>query len=305
MKKIIAFFVLAVSYFTSSADTIIITVANFQFSPSVVNATVGDVIQFTWSSGNHTTTCGSNLDGTSLPAGADEWNSPINSTSPGFNYTLAVEGTYTYGCIFHSFAGAGMIGTINVSAAVPVTFGDFTATAANKRASLNWTTLTEENTSHFSVKKSTDGIHFIKVADIPAAGNSNSLRSYSYSDDISSDRCRFLFYEIATVDLDNKQSLSSIKTVRSDPDNNSLIVQLGPNPIIRPQLMKIFFNADSRGSMDVKIYSIGGKLVLKQRMETFYGLNDSHLHVCDLPAGEYVMVFNLDGKKESRKIVIK
>lgn len=305
MKKIIPLFLLILFHFSSSADTIIITVANFQFSPSAVNATVGDVIKFEWSSGNHTTTCGNSLDGTSLPPGADEWDSPINSASPAFTYTLVVEGTYTYGCIFHSFAGAGMIGTINVSAAVPVTFGDFTATAANRRASLNWTTLTEENTSHFSVKKSTDGIHFTKVADIPAAGYSNSLKTYSYSDDISRDRYRFLFYEIATVDLDNKQSLSSIKTVRSDLDNNDLIVNIGSNPIVRPQLMKVFFNADGRGSMAVKIYSMSGKLVLKDKMETFYGLNDSHLHVCDLPAGEYVVMFDLNGKKESRKIVIK
>jgi hypothetical protein len=82
-------------------------------------------------------------------------------------------------------------------------------------------------------------------------------------------------------------------------------LQIGPNPIVRPQLMKILFNADGRGSMDIKIFSSTGKLVLKDKTETFYGLNDSHLHVCDLPAGEYIAVFTLNGKKETRKIVVK
>ncbi len=302
MKKFITLLISAIAGLHSFAVVIPVTVANFSFNPSTVNATVGDVIKFNWSNGSHTTTCGSALPGTSLPAGAAEWNSPMNSGTTSFSYTLTVAGTYHYACIIH---GIGMGGFLNVGVAVPVAFGDFSATAANKQVSLNWTTQTEENTSHFSVNKSTDGIHFIKLADIPAAGNSNSLRSYSYSDDISRDRYRFLFYEIITTDLDNKQSLSPIKIVRSGLDYDNLIVQLGPNPIVRPQMMKVFFNADGRGSMGIKIYSMAGKLVLKEKMEAFYGLNDAHLHVCELPAGEYVVMFDLNGKKESRKIVIK
>jgi|SRR5215813_13971033 len=88
-----------------------VTVSNFVFTPSTVNAVVGDTISWTWVNGMHTTTS------TSVPAGARPWNRPINMTSTRFRTRVRVAGTYTYQCNFH-FA-QGMTGTIVVSATSP------------------------------------------------------------------------------------------------------------------------------------------------------------------------------------------
>lgn len=301
MKK---FITLSFSLFlciSSFANTIIVTVANFSFSPSTVNATVGDVIRFTWSSGNHTTTCSSALAGTSSPPGAAPWNSGISSGQPIFDYTLTQPGTYIYGCIPH---WPGMQATLNVTGVAPVNFGSFNTSASDKNISLNWTTFSEQNTDYFSVKKSTDGNIFSEIAKVPAAGNSTTLKTYIYADATEISKSKYLYYEIATVDKDGKASLSEIKLVRTKLISDKLIVQLGPNPVKKPQQLMIKFNADSRGKMDVKIYSLSGKQVLSNKIEAFYGLNNSHLHVCDLPPGQYVAVFTLAGKKESEKITI-
>lgn len=305
MKKLLPLFILILTGLNSFATIINITVANFSFSPSTVNAVIGDQIRFNWSSGSHTTTCGSGLSGTSLPAGAAQWNNPMNSGNTTFSYTVTVAGTYFYGCIPHFSGGAGMSGTINVSGIAPVTFNDFDARLSGKAVSLIWSTSSEQNTSYFSVRKSTDGIRFSEIKRVPAAGSSSVLRSYSSADDGDLSLFKFHYYEIATVDLDGKESLSPIKVVRFAGSSDLLIVKLGPNPIVRPNLMMVSFNANERGSMGVKIYNSEGKLVLKDKMETFYGLNNAHLHVCDLPAGNYVAVFSLKDKKESRPIVIK
>src|SRR4051812_20400608 len=81
-------------HLASHATTRPVSVSNFQFSPATVNAVVGDVIQFNWSSGTHTTTCGSGLSGTSLPAGAAEWDNTISAGVTTFSYTLTTAGTY-------------------------------------------------------------------------------------------------------------------------------------------------------------------------------------------------------------------
>jgi plastocyanin len=305
MKRLLPLLFLIFTGLNSFANIIDITVANFSFSPSTVNAMVGDEIRFTWSSGFHTTTCGSALPGTSLPAGAAEWSSSMDPGTTTFSYFVTEEGTYFYGCIPHFGGGAGMSGTINVSAAVPVTLGAFDARLSGKLVNLNWTTFSEQNTNYFSVRKSTDGIHFSEIKRVPAAGTSSVQRVYSSLDDGDLSLYRFHYYEIATVDLDGKTSLSPIRVVRFAASSDKLIVKLGPNPIIRPNLMMVSFNANERGSMSVSIYNTEGKLVLKDKMETFYGLNNAHLHVCDLPAGNYVAVFNLKDRKESKPIVIK
>lgn len=302
MKKFIIFPFYLSLCITSHANTIIVNVANFSFSPSTVNASVGDVISFQWVSGNHTTTCNSaSLPGTSLPANAAPWNSGISSGQPFFNYTLTQPGTYVYGCIPH---WPGMQATLNVTGVAPVSFGSFNTNASEKRINLSWTTLSEQNTAYFSVRKSSDGNKFSETAKVPAAGNSNSLKVYSYADETEISKSKYLYYEIATVDNDGKISLSEIKLVRTKLISDKLIVKLGPNPIKKPQQLMIMFNADSRDKMDVKIYTLSGKQVLNNKTEAFYGLNNSHLHVCDLPPGQYVAVFTLAGKKESQKITI-
>jgi plastocyanin len=109
----LVFIIAIITAQTASATKITITVANFSFTPSVVNATVGDTIEWVRTSGTHTTTCnGSN--GTSLPAGAATWNSPMNAQTTVFQYVVTVAGTYNYVCIPHA---SNMNGVLNVTAA--------------------------------------------------------------------------------------------------------------------------------------------------------------------------------------------
>ncbi len=91
----------------SYAETHIITQQGTSFSPASVNVIVGDVIQWVWTSGSHTTT--SNV----LPTGAAAWDSPLNAGNPNFQYTITVPGVYQYVCTPH--VGMGMIGVIIAS----------------------------------------------------------------------------------------------------------------------------------------------------------------------------------------------
>jgi len=85
--------------------------AGISFTPSTVNAVVGDTISWGWGNGMHTTTS------VNIPAGAMPWNAPLDSTHTRFRVRLRVAGTYTYQCNFH--VAQGMVGTIVVSATSP------------------------------------------------------------------------------------------------------------------------------------------------------------------------------------------
>ena len=113
MKKILLLtMALAIcSVSAASAAKIRVRVQNFTFQPATINAHVGDMIIWRFVNGMHTTSS------TSVPAGAQTWNAPIDSTHTQFRYRLQVAGTYQYQCNFH-FA-QGMVGTIVVSAASP------------------------------------------------------------------------------------------------------------------------------------------------------------------------------------------
>ena len=90
------------------ATTHTITVKNFGFEPSALNVEVGDVIEWKWESGTHTTTS------KNIPSGATSWNDAMSSTDPNFSYTITELGVYDYVCTPHE--GNGMIASITSAA---------------------------------------------------------------------------------------------------------------------------------------------------------------------------------------------
>ncbi|CAN5448890.1 hypothetical protein BH10BAC3_BH10BAC3_32070 [soil metagenome] len=287
----------------SNAAIVTITVMNFQFNPANTNVTVGDVVRFHFASGFHSATSS----GASIPAGATPINSgDASSVVRDYDYPVSVIGTYNYYCIVHGDAqGNGMIGTFTVSEPLPVTLNAFAiASAGNKMPVINWSTATEQNVNYFSVRSSTDGINFFEITKVIAKGNSNTILQYSFTDNNASSKHRYIYYELVTIDKDGKESYSSIKIFKTSFASTKLVMQLGPNPIKRPGQLMVKFNAEKSGTMLVNVFDAGGKKAMSLNMTAFPGLNNGHLHVCDLAPGIYTLQFNYEGLRETKKIVV-
>ncbi|MDQ3022597.1 MAG: T9SS type A sorting domain-containing protein [Bacteroidota bacterium] len=106
-KLLLVFFITVFLNTQAESATVTITVANFQFTPNNTSVTVGDSIKYQWLNGFHTTTCDGVFPGTSLPAGAATWDTPMDDLHPVFIYVVTVPGTYNYVCIPHAPGMAG------------------------------------------------------------------------------------------------------------------------------------------------------------------------------------------------------
>jgi plastocyanin len=105
-KAAALFFLLLFVSLSSFATKHMIMVANISFSPNnITNVTVGDTIQWMWSSGTHNTTSGI------IPNGAATWASPITSSSQIFEYKVTVAGNYGYSCTLHGGMVGGFVAT--------------------------------------------------------------------------------------------------------------------------------------------------------------------------------------------------
>jgi plastocyanin len=274
------------------ATTWNVSVANFQFTPSTLNVTVGDVIHFVWVSGSHTTTS------TSVPAGAATWNSNMNSVTTSFNYTVTVAGTYNYWCEIHA---PGMAGSFNASPAVPVTLSSFDIVALNGKPHLKWTTATELNADYFSIRKSVNGTTFQEIARVPATGNSNTQRIYTYNDPNLA-TSQYVYYSLGMVDKDGTMQLSPIKMYRNNTAAKKIITSISPNPVVGPGHLMIKFNADKVGVLIAKVFDNQGRLILSSELSAETGINNGHIHLGNIPAGNYTVRFSLNGLSESYKI---
>lgn len=304
MKKILFLFVCFALFFNKTKANIhIVQVANFQFSPaSVTDVIVGDTMRWIWVSGSHTTTDDpSTQAATSLPVGAPIWTSAINATSTTFDYVVTVAGTYNYLCIPHK---ANMKASFTTSNALPIKLASFTVGSTNGKAVINWKTAMEQNIDYFSVRRSLNGVNYIEISKVPATGNSNTEKSYSFTDEHIA-KGQYYYYNISIVDKDRRQEFTETKMFKSEGIIKNLILSLSPNPISGQGHLMMTFNANKEGNMHVDVINSQGQTVIKTQMQAYQGVNNGHVHLGALAAGNYTLVCLLDGVRETHQIIFK
>ncbi len=289
-QMILTALIFSFHFFSANATVWTVQVSNFQFSPANLNVVVGDVIEWHLVSGFHNSTS------TSVPTGANPWASN-NSSTPGFfyAYTVTTPGSYDYICTIHGLA---MTASFTATGSAPVKLRSFDVSNISNKPVIKWTTETETNTQYFSLRRSNTGKNFSEIMRIPAAGNSTEIKNYTYTDNDVNPGEKFAYYELLIVDLDGKTQLSPIKLYRNNAADKKIILTLSPNPVSAEGHLNMSFNADKEGEMQASIVDMQGKIVFTSSLSAKTGINKGHLHIANLPAGNYAIQFWLDGNTE-------
>lgn len=101
--------------------------------------------------------------------------------------------------------------TVSITAVLPVSGLQLNAEVKNTAVQLSWSTLTEENTDHYEVLHSTDGINYKKVADVTAAGTSTVTSYYQWLHTGAASGANF--YQLKQVDKDGHYVMSYVRKV--------------------------------------------------------------------------------------------
>lgn len=113
-------------------------------------------------------------------------------------------------------------------AGLPVTLVSFNAKAVENNALLEWRTTSEDNASHFEVERSLDARSFQKIGRVDAAGYSNDLQQYSFTDRSFGNQSQTVYYRLRSVDLDGTFSLT--RAISLQPRGASRFASVYPNP---------------------------------------------------------------------------
>ncbi len=185
------------------------------------------------------------------------------------------------------------------SVTLPLVLTDLSAVKKQAAIQLNWATASEQNTSHFEVERSSDGINFSTIGQVTAAGQSNSKKEYVFNDTRPMPATNF--YRLRMVDIDNKFTLTRIVAVKNSTDNNT--IQLFPNPVT--DLLQLQIPASRRETATLSVSTLTGQVVYQRQLQLNEGNNAFSIPAAQFAPGQYYIIVNSSAGRQSLPFVKK
>lgn len=180
--------------------------------------------------------------------------------------------------------------------ALPIELDYFTADQQGTRNTLRWRTLSEENTSHFIVEHSTDGLNFSELGSVKARGFSTTPIEYVFSD---KNQFPVVYYRLKSVDNDGTYSLSDITMVKlTHIDEES---RIAPNPV--NDILRLYFTSKMANENEYIITDLLGRVCLKNKITIMEGQNVLEVSLADFPQGSYTISLVNGVQKITHQIV--
>lgn len=188
--------------------------------------------------------------------------------------------------------------------ALPITWLYFNARESGKDAILNWATTSEINSKFFAIERSYDGVHFIQIGSVQAAGNSSLTNNYAYTDkEAMILPYDVLYYRLRQVDNDGKFTYSIIISIRIPRNSAEPLVSAYPNPFRQNITLKIIAVTPTDKTDNVELYSLDGKNLYNKKLQQRGSATILLDNLPQLTPGVYLLKTIINGKLYTIKMV--
>ncbi len=249
-----------------------------QSSPSIYNGGIGDGFAFT----NY------------LQASEAIWLGGYGDGHADSNYVQSSVSFWLGG------EGDGWASSYRPEGLLPVRFGTFTAEKKSEaQALLKWNTLSETNSSHFEIERSTNAVNFTYIDKVNAFGFSISPKNYSYTDYkvLSGNN----YYRLRQVDKDGKFVYTPTRMVIFNVVTAASI-RIFPNPASSYVMVEWPAGASAKKSV-INMMDMKGNVVKQWKIPA--GMNlQSKLSVQGLPKGTYIIHIIGEKSNSFQKLLI-
>jgi Secretion system C-terminal sorting domain len=195
-------------------------------------------------------------------------------------------------------------GTLDNGPPLPVQLSSFTASANNNSVNLTWNTATEVNNYGFDVQRMTEGSpnsDWTKVGFVAGSGNSNSPKTYSFTDNNLTGGTKFL-YRLKQTDIDGSFEYSD--TVEVTVAAQYALYQNYPNPFNPTTIIK--FDIPQASRVSLIIYNIlGAKVATLVNNESLSaGLHSATFDGRSLASGTYIYRLQAGNYVQIKKMLL-
>lgn len=160
--------------------------------------------------------------------------------------------------------------TLNIS--LPVGLIDFTAIPQGNKVKLQWSTATENNNKEFTIKRSTDGIHFSVIGRVAGNGTTSNRSDYTFYDNDPASGNNF--YQLAQTDFDGVTRDLGIRRVTFQQLSSAM--QFYPNPTVSA----VYITLPAGRYSSLVVSDLSGKIVRTQSV-------GGRAQLAEVPLGGY------------------
>lgn len=183
------------------------------------------------------------------------------------------------------------IGSNNTNV-LPVKLQYYSAICKEKEVTVEWTSLTEINNSHYTLDKSTDGQNWTLVEEVTGAGFSQSPIRYQVTDRVEQEQTTY--YRLTQTDYNGNSELMGITDAGCSPSAQPISVSVYPNPAEDVVTVEVT-SGNQSGDGTVYITDLQGRRVAEQLFACKQGLNYVTVNRNQLAAGAYLLQVNVNG----------
>ena len=192
--------------------------------------------------------------------------------------------------VYYAFSDSSS-GSLRIVAPVsplPVTLTSFMVRRQSGGAALSWATASEVNSARFVVERSTDLVAgFSAIAEVAAAGNSSTARTYALQDPEAATLPGTLYYRLRQLDLDGKAHTSAVVVLAARAVGAAFT--LYPNPATTAT-QQVTLGGTVAAGYSVSVYSGMGQLLSTRVVSSEAATAPVVVTTAGLTAGVYQVV---------------
>ncbi|MEO9485680.1 MAG: M23 family metallopeptidase [Ekhidna sp.] len=202
------------------------------------------------------------------------------------------------------YGGSYSFGTTDINAnPLPVTLTYLNASKTKRGVLISWETLNELNSYSFIIQRSTNGLDYQLVAEIPAAGRSSSPISYLHLD--KEPKIGVSFYRLMQIDVNGVSEIYGPRRVEFD--RKADFTKVFPTVIFANDPLRITLQESPKENIHINILNINGQLVYER---SFLIEEDASFHEIEVrpslnEKGIYIVQIRFNHQEISKKIIVK
>ncbi len=183
---------------------------------------------------------------------------------------------------------------------LPVELFEFTVRRQAEDALLQWKTASEVDINYYEIEKSTDGITFSPIGQMPASGSATDVEVYEFLDTkLKEAHFSYVYYRIKIVETTSEVDYSEIKSLKLRQSVEGL-VSIYPNPANESVTILIYTKGTDSGRLE--LLDVSGRILDAKSIEIQSGAHQFEFDLSRLAAGMYFIRWQTSRDQMTKKI---